>query len=183
MPDPSRVCESTPPLRATLDPRPLSEGRDQTCVLMDNRWMGAHCATTGTPKVKTSTQFSGTFLSERRQVGEKGGAGTGRRGPRTGRPPRLPVVHGSTRTAPLGTTVRRPLPPPVLSPRPREEGPRLRDRALGEEVTSMTLPLGLPSCLSHTQTLLPGRGLPPVPIEVCTRSTHREADSPTQAAQ
>lgn len=31
-----------------------------------------------------------------------------------------------------------------LSPRPQEEGPRLRDRALGEEVASMTLPLGLP---------------------------------------
>ena len=30
-------------------PNPLSEARDQTCILMDTSWIHFHCGTTGTP--------------------------------------------------------------------------------------------------------------------------------------
>ena len=61
---------SEPPLRpipqltATLDPNPLSEARDQTCVLMDTSWIRFLYATTGTPGsifiFPPSIQFSHT---------------------------------------------------------------------------------------------------------------------------
>ena len=32
-------------------PNPLSEARDQTCILMVTRWICFHCATMGTPRL------------------------------------------------------------------------------------------------------------------------------------
>ena len=46
----SQLClRPTPQITARPDPRPLSEARDQTRILVDTSWIHFHCTTTGTP--------------------------------------------------------------------------------------------------------------------------------------
>ena len=47
--DPSHICELHHSSRQCRMPSPLSEARDQTCLLMDTSGSHFRCATTGTP--------------------------------------------------------------------------------------------------------------------------------------
>ena len=49
MPDLSLVCDLHHSLWQCRIPTPLSEARDQTCIIMDASWICFHCTTTGTP--------------------------------------------------------------------------------------------------------------------------------------
>ena len=53
----SKPLQPTPQLTAMPNPRPTEKARDQTCILMDTRWIHFHCATTGIPSqiCKTTT--------------------------------------------------------------------------------------------------------------------------------
>ena len=47
--DPSCVCDLQHNSRQCQIPDPLSEVRDQTCILMDTSWIHFHCTTMGNP--------------------------------------------------------------------------------------------------------------------------------------
>ena len=47
--DPSHICDPHHSSQQHQIPDPLSEARDQTCILIDTSWIPFLCATTGTP--------------------------------------------------------------------------------------------------------------------------------------
>ena len=49
--DPSYICDLHHILRQCQIPYPLSEARDQTCILMDTSRIHFCCATMGTPRM------------------------------------------------------------------------------------------------------------------------------------
>ena len=48
--DPYYIWNLRHSLQQCWIPNPLSEARDQTCILMDTSWICFHCTTTGTPQ-------------------------------------------------------------------------------------------------------------------------------------
>ena len=57
-----------PQLTATLDPQPLIEARDRTCILMDTSWVHHHWATTGTLNGGNFDEEQAVFISQSLQT-------------------------------------------------------------------------------------------------------------------